>query len=96
MTLTNTSVTQPRGGVLVFAFAIFCYVAFLAAMGLMALFLLNLGPAKVSGPVQGPVAPALAGNLFLVFLFGFTPVSYTHLTLPTNTVTCRSRWWAVH
>lgn len=72
MTLTNSSVTQPRGGVLVFAFAIFCYVAFLAAMGLMALFLLNLGPAKVSGPVQGPVATALAGNLFLVFLFGFT------------------------
>ena len=22
-----------------------------------------------------------------------TPVSYTHLTLPTNTVTCGSRWW---
>ena len=25
-----------------------------------------------------------------------TPVSYTHLTLPTNTVTCRSRWSPYH
>ena len=24
------------------------------------------------------------------------PVSYTHLTLPTNTVTCRSRWSPYH
>ena len=24
------------------------------------------------------------------------PVSYTHLTLPTNTVTCRSRWSPDH
>ena len=24
------------------------------------------------------------------------PVSYTHLTLPTNTNACRSRWWAYH
>ena len=24
------------------------------------------------------------------------PVSYTHLTLPTNTNACRSRWWADH
>ena len=26
----------------------------------------------------------------------FRPVSYTHLTLPTNTVTCRSRWSPYH
>ena len=25
-----------------------------------------------------------------------TAVSYTHLTLPTNTVTCRSRWSPYH
>ena len=25
-----------------------------------------------------------------------SPVSYTHLTLPTNTVTCRSRWSPYH
>ena len=27
---------------------------------------------------------------------GNGPVSYTHLTLPTNTVTCRSRWSPYH
>ena len=26
----------------------------------------------------------------------FPAVSYTHLTLPTNTVTCRSRWSPYH
>ena len=26
----------------------------------------------------------------------FLPVSYTHLTLPTNVQQCRSRWWAGH
>nr|WP_269848313.1 hypothetical protein [Ralstonia sp. ASV6] len=25
-----------------------------------------------------------------------TPVSYTHLTLPTKAVECRSRWWPDH
>ena len=29
-------------------------------------------------------------------LFDIAPVSYTHLTLPTNTVTCRSRWSPYH
>ncbi|MBC5970496.1 hypothetical protein H8952_18620, partial [Bacillus pumilus] len=24
------------------------------------------------------------------------PVSYTHLTLPTSAVACRSRWWPDH
>ena len=24
-----------------------------------------------------------------------TPVSYTHLTLPTTSALCRCRWWAV-
>ena len=27
---------------------------------------------------------------------GMEAVSYTHLTLPTNTVTCRSRWSPYH
>ena len=30
------------------------------------------------------------------FAEGLMPVSYTHLTLPTNTVTCRSRWSPYH
>ena len=30
------------------------------------------------------------------FLLASSPVSYTHLTLPTNTVTCRSRWSPYH
>ena len=25
-----------------------------------------------------------------------SPVSYTHLTLPTTDVVCRSRWWRYH
>ena len=29
-------------------------------------------------------------------MFDRAPVSYTHLTLPTNTVTCRSRWSPYH
>ena len=28
--------------------------------------------------------------------YGFLPVSYTHLTLPTNTNACRSRGWPYH
>ena len=28
--------------------------------------------------------------------FGVRPVSYTHLTLPTIILPCRSRWWAGH
>ena len=29
-------------------------------------------------------------------VMGYYTVSYTHLTLPTNTVTCRSRWSPYH
>ena len=32
----------------------------------------------------------------LLLVKGAIPVSYTHLTLPTNTVTCRSRWSPYH
>ena len=31
-----------------------------------------------------------------IMLSEISPVSYTHLTLPTNTVTCRSRWSPYH
>ena len=31
-----------------------------------------------------------------LYLQGYNTVSYTHLTLPTNTVTCRSRWSPYH
>ena len=30
---------------------------------------------------------------YQVLLLDLNPVSYTHLTLPTNTNACRSRWW---
>ena len=29
-------------------------------------------------------------------LAGYAPVSYTHLTLPTNIIRCRSRWSPYH
>ena len=30
---------------------------------------------------------------YLFQLLRLTPVSYTHLTLPTNIIRCRWRWW---
>ena len=33
---------------------------------------------------------------YVVDAEGCTPVSYTHLTLPTNSYTCRSRWSPYH
>ena len=37
-----------------------------------------------------------AANCPKVTSYGSSTVSYTHLTLPTNTVTCRSRWSPYH
>ena len=37
-----------------------------------------------------------AEALFLVFSIASSAVSYTHLTLPTNVVGCRSRWSPYH
>ena len=51
---------------------------------------------------KGPAAQSIRLTLPRFTLVGATTrrgmvsVSYTHLTLPTNTVTCRSRWSAYH
>ena len=42
-------------------------------------------PAALPAPFSATLSPALSVS-----------VSYTHLTLPTNTVTCRSRWSPYH
>ena len=46
------------------------------------------------------VDPLLQAIVLTAIVIGFAmtafPVSYTHLTLPTNTVTCRSRWSPSH
>ena len=39
-------------------------------------------------------APDLAGQV--VQGVDLTAVSYTHLTLPTTRLVCRSRWWPDH
>ena len=38
----------------------------------------------------------LITDIMMPKLNGYASVSYTHLTLPTNTVTCRSRWSPYH
>ena len=43
------------------------------------------------------VVVTLFGLLLLTFFIGrVMPVSYTHLTLPTTTPQCRSRWSPYH
>ena len=46
--------------------------------------------------VIGDVLPKLAALTKEAAVHGADAVSYTHLTLPTNTVTCRSRWSPYH
>ena len=67
-------------------------------------FLRGLGPEN--GPVQLDrsrifILPSSTGLLFaavlLVMLLGaINSVSYTHLTLPTTSALCRSRWSPYH
>ena len=46
--------------------------------------------------VELPVADGGEGTLDAALEAGFTPVSYTHLTLPTTLHECRSRWSPYH
>ena len=50
------------------------------------------------GSIHGTLSHILWGDRMWMNRFAGTerPVSYTHLTLPTNTVTCRSRWSPDH
>ena len=50
--------------------------------------------AAVGALVSVPAAAAVFAGLFLVG--GTAPVSYTHLTLPTTRLVCRSRWSPDH
>ena len=47
----------------------------------------NLAPTNPGDALDSTSAPSPVNS---------NPVSYTHLTLPTNTVTCRSRWSPYH
>ena len=47
--------------------------------------------------VSGAEAPgAHLGEAALAERYGVSPVSYTHLTLPTSVLMCRSRWSPYH
>ena len=60
----------------------------LAAYGIVIVYVLNSGVMAVgwTNTFQG---------IFMVTI-AWTPVSYTHLTLPTMSTTCRSRWSPYH
>ena len=45
---------------------------------------------------KAPTIDVLEGKYCRLEKLSSHPVSYTHLTLPTNTVTCRSRWSPYH
>ena len=52
---------------------------------------------RVGAHSAGPLDEAtLAGHDVLVLPHSSDPVSYTHLTLPTTDVVCRSRWSPDH
>ena len=61
-----------------------------------------VGNIYVGGTGKTPVTIALVRELQArgwhpgVISRGFGPVSYTHLTLPTNSKMCRSRWSPYH
>ena len=62
------------------------FIAALVAGTGFALFAIAEGPGKVHRAVR--VSPAT------IAFTGLSPVSYTHLTLPTTLCMCRSRWSA--
>ena len=58
-------------------------------------------PALLLGSRTGPVSSVSVFFALVVFLLSspvlsIAPVSYTHLTLPTKAVECRSRWSPYH
>ena len=46
-------------------------------------------------PVKGEIIWYLSLTIWLIS-FSIMPVSYTHLTLPTRSIKCRSRWSPYH
>ena len=58
----------------------------------------NNYPRDLIGYGKNPPDPKWPGGarVALQFVLNYEAVSYTHLTLPTNTVTCRSRWSPYH
>ena len=53
------------------------------------------GVNKLADTVKVTLGPK-GRNVVLDKSFGAPPVSYTHLTLPTMTAVCRSRWSPYH
>ena len=53
-------------------------------------------PTGYSFNLDGAAMYQSIAALFVAQLYGVDSVSYTHLTLTTNTVTCRSRWSPYH
>ena len=51
--------------------------------------------ARIAG-VDLPRDKRVEIGLTYIFGIGLTPVSYTHLTLPTKDTRCRSRWSPYH
>ena len=46
--------------------------------------------------IDAKILNKILANCIWQYIKKIKPVSYTHLTLPTNTVTCRSRWSPYH
>ena len=46
--------------------------------------------------VDGEIYIGLDLHILIEFSFNYKTVSYTHLTLPTKQVQCRSRWSPYH
>ena len=60
--------------------------------------MLNVRIATPPPDKHGKVPPGIMSSYIFALKPGddVTAVSYTHLTLPTSCVQCRSRWWADH
>ena len=54
----------------------------------------NGGPfwSRADGDIHAPSGASTIDTMLVLGDLGATPVSYTHLTLPTTLCMCRSRW----
>ena len=67
-----------------------------ALVGLGVVELTPVWIAAMIGAFLGDFLSYLLGHRFRDHLLDIWPVSYTHLTLPTSAVACRSRWSPYH